>query len=314
MKLIEFLKKSEEKSFLDSFCIINFIGPAQPAVLFFQSLLGRLKEVGERPLVLCDLHLQTSAEIQAQLATSFLGSAFIYSIVVSSESVKQSASLLAYLESYKGVHLVVVATQQEQALRERADILHVFLDETVDYTLYNSLQAFLQLDQNADLRFTQELFRRSPTVPLDMACMLMQYQLFLGKNNKPFFATWFDRIVEQKQSLFLLSQYLFARDVQRFYDALSPVAQEYPAEFWIAFWSEQLWQALIFVTIAKTDGPLIAKKSVSRLPFAFMQKDWHKHSVAQLTTAHDLLYQIDYANKNGSVTEGLDLWYAKFLI
>ena len=131
--------------------------------------------------------------------------------------------------------------------------------------------------------------------------------------NVEFFSSWFDRIVEQKQSLFALSNYFFAKDSKNFYAAWRSVAADYPPEFWIAFWAEQLWQAMIFVTLAQTEDLSVAKKSVSRLPFAFMYKDWRKYSVADLTQAHALLYAIDYANKNGSVIDGLELWHAKFL-
>lgn len=313
MKLNEFFVKSTQENFLNSTCIINMIWPSQPAILFLQAFLARIKEIKQQTLVICNMQEQSYAAMQSQLATSFLGTACIYALSLVEHTAKADAAMLSYLESYHGPHTVIVGTSQEHALRERPDVLHLFLDEAIDQATYTALYKFLKKEDVVDIRFVQELFRRSQTISLDMACMMMHYQLFVGKNNQQFFTTWFDRIVEQKQSLFVLSQYLFARDAERFYHVWQQVGQEYPSEFWIAYWSEQLWQAIIFITIAKQDGALVAKKSVSRLPFAFMQKDWHKHTLEQLTLAHDMLYQIDYANKNGAITEGLDIWYAKFL-
>lgn len=314
MNLNEFLKKSDQRIFFDPIRIVNCIASSQPLLLFMSGLFARLKDVMQQQVVVCDVHTQTNTEIQAQLATSFLGESFIYGVMANTEPLKSFAAVQAYLETYEGCHLVIFCTQREHALRERDGVVHVTLEDTIDYATYRLLYKFFKQEDLTDTRFAQELFRRSPTVPLDSACLLMHYQLFVGKNFQQFFTHWFDRIIEPKHSLFSLSQYLFAKDNQRFYRAWSTVAEEYPPEFWIAFWSEQIWQALLFITIAKRDGALVAKKSVSRLPFSFMQKDWQKYSVETLTHAHDLLYQIDFANKNGAITEGLDLWYAKFLL
>lgn len=314
MKLNEFFAHSEQKDFLHSIRIINIIWPSKPAILFLQAFLNRLKVIKQQQLVMCDMQEQSSAAIQSQLAMSFLGTSCIYSIDLCGESTKLDVTLRSYLDSYTGTHLIIVGTSQDHALRERADVAHLFVEEVLDQANYCVLYKFLHDGEISDKRFVQELFRRSPKISLDMALIMMHYQLFVGKNIQHFFSTWFDRIVEQKQSLFILSQHLFARDAQRFYLAWQYVAQEYPSEFWIAFWSEQIWQAIIFITIAKQEGVLAAKKSVSRLPFSFMQKDWNRHTLEQLTLAHDRLYQIDYANKNGAITEALDIWYAKFLI
>lgn len=313
MKLNEFFSQSKQANFLESICIINIVWPSQPAILFLQSFLARLKDIKQQSLVICNLQEQSYAEIQSRLATSFLGTSCIYSFTLT-ENTKLETALLSYLETYHGLHMVVVGTSQDQALRERADVVHLFIDEAIDSVTYGNVHKFLKKDEVADTRFTQDLFRRSQTISLDMACIMMHYQLFVGKNSGQFFSTWFDRIIEQKYSLFVLSQYLFAYDAQRFYQLWHQVGPEYPSEFWIAFWSEQVWQAMIFTTIAQQDGAQLARKSVTRLPFSFMQKDWQKHSVEQLSLAHDMLSQIDYANKNGAITEGLDLFYAKFLI
>src|SRR5690606_10286153 len=115
-------------------------------------------------------------------------------------------------------------------------------------------------------------------------------------------------------STFLLAQYFFAQDKKLFFDSWFYFINSLPIEYWIAFFSEQLWQAITFIKRANlniTD----AKKHAKRLPFSFINKDWqnYKNKIDFLVKAHNELYLIDYKLKNGS-TYSLDIWLNKFFL
>ena len=162
-------------------------------------------------------------------------------------------------------------------------------------------------------QFSEQLFRQRATIDLEQALSLMRYDMVVGKNKEDFFASYIPLLVKHEESLFALSQYFFALQQEKFFTALAPLELVYPIEFWIAFWLEQVWQALIFVDTAFKQGPLAAKSYVSRLPFSFTQKDWKHFSSAELIEAHEKLYIFDYMFKNGVSSAGLHIWYIDFL-
>ena len=140
----------------------------------------------------------------------------------------------------------------------------------------------------------------------------MGYQSVIGRKSEAFFAQWLSKIITPNKSLFSLSQYLFARQSQAFLQQWKALKDDFPDEFWIAYWSEQLWQAALFVMRAKAQGYDAAKRGAFRLPFSFINKDWQKHNEQSLVAAHDALYKLDYNLKNSAGGHGLELWYAIF--
>jgi hypothetical protein len=308
----QFFQRSSQPDFFESFKIVNFVTPLFHP-LFFSALLDFAKKSSKRPVTLFDLTEHTATAIRSQLEMSFLGNSSCYILTPGPDLASLDSQLSAYLATYTGIHQLILFTKPEEQLDAREGIIFVNIDATLDRELYRIVLSWKAGEASIDLRFVDELFRRTETVALDVAIIMMHYQLLLGKNSEQFFAKWFDRIIVPKKSLFILSQYLFAGDVKRFYSAWPAVAQDYPIEFWLAFWSEQLWQAIIFITTARREDLAAAKKLVSRLPFSFMQKDWQRFSPEVLISAHNQLYQIDYAQKNGAITDGLELWYAKVL-
>ena len=88
----------------------------------------------------------------------------------------------------------------------------------------------------------------------------------------------------------------------------------YAPEFWIAFFSEQLWQASIYVQYVSQNNAAEGRKYAYRLPFSFFQKDYKKYTLEQFARAHDFLYAIDHGTKNGSASDGIELFiHAAFM-
>ena len=99
---------------------------------------------------------------------------------------------------------------------------------------------------------------------LDDACRMMNYQTVVGRNGNQFFDQWYTKLVLSEVSLFTLSQYFLGRNTKLFLKQWKACKNDYPPEFWVAYWSEQLWQAAQYVSKAKAYGVAEAKKGVVR--------------------------------------------------
>jgi hypothetical protein len=149
-------------------------------------------------------------------------------------------------------------------------------------------------------------------ISLDHACILMHYARLLGANTDQFVHQWLDKILMPERSLFTLSTHFFAKKPKVFFELLGHIGGEYPEIFWVSYWSESLWRAHYYVALNQTKQFGEAKKMSNRLPFSFIQRDWKLHSPSALKKAHQQLYEIDFALKNGASEGMLDLFYSKF--
>ena len=114
----------------------------------------------------------------------------------------------------------------------------------------------------------------------------MGYQMVVGRKFDPFFKHWYSRLIIPRQSFFVLSQHFFAQRPTLFLEKWKVCKGDLPVEFWIAYWSEQLWQASLFVLRARSQGIGEAKKQAYRLPFSFINKDWQRYTVKGLSQTY----------------------------
>lgn len=307
MQNLEFLQKIQEVASTPQSWI--FFSRDYP-VLFFSFFIDRLQKNSGAQKVFVNLDNRDALnQMYPQLETSFLGEIRIYVLTGIGElSPSDKKKFYAYLKKYQGPHHVVVCVDDGDIFDQA-----ITLPDAVTLSLYQILYELLHGAPCTDRSFMQRLFEEHKTIPLETACALLRYQVVLGRRHAAFFDEWLPSIVTPVQSLFTMSQYFFARQVTPFREIQNKLGQEYVDEFWVSYWSEQLWQAIIFITHAQKSSPLEAKKLVNRLPFSFMQKDWKSYTVIELTRAHDFLYDIDFGLKNGRAADGIELFYGKFL-
>jgi hypothetical protein len=178
---------------------------------------------------------------------------------------------------------------------------------------------FFYSDALVPEKTVKKVYKEQQKIPLDTACMMMEYMsvFYLQDDASSAHELLFSRLLEKiskpEQSLFVVSQYFFAKESVNFFAAWHAVATDFPVEFWTTYWSEQLWQASLFVAQVKELGPLGARKGINRLQFSFMQRDWKKYTARELCAAHNFLYSVDYGLKNGYATHGLELFFEHFL-
>lgn len=311
MILSEFLKRLNAGPDFPGLAVIAFQAEAYPAA-FFAQMIALLKS--KTVVASLDLEQQKLGEIKAQLETSFLGSRMIYWVKNSHDlDAAGKKAWDGYVKTYTGPHCIAYASEKVSSKLTSEHAILVELPEYVDATLYSTLYSAFYPLAPVDQSFVIKIFSISPKVSLDKACQLMAYQPLLGARSEAFFKEWLSKLIAPEKSLFTLSQYLFAKQPKMFLEQWKAIKNDFPDEFWTVYWSEQIWQATLFVTRARSQGIAEAKKAAYRLPFSFINKDWQKYSHESLVQSHQFLTKLDYNLKNSAGTHGLELWFQKFM-
>jgi hypothetical protein len=284
--------------------LLCFYGPQYPG-LFFSQFFIRARNNGLRLTTLPVEEIEFSV-FSAATQMSFLGQTSLFWCpgLVDCTAAKKK-ELIAYLEKYVGPNRILVWSDSTLGKSSVEFPAHV------DQKLFKELWQLLYPDTLLLEESFTNFFRNKMTLSWDAACMIIHYmQVF--DNQDAMSANFLKKIIEPERSLFTLSQYFFAKQSE-FLELWQAIETAFPPEFWIAFWSEQLWQAALFVDQVLQVGPQAARKGINRLPFSFMQKDWKGYTVRELCAAHNFLYSVDYGIKNGHATNGLELFLFKFI-
>ncbi len=280
----------------------------------------------ENKFNILSLEDSTEQKFNAELYVSFLGNNTYYWVVTRLALLAgKQARFKNYILNYDGPHSLflydTLGTSGQDDLLAIKNKQHCFIKfpEKVNRILYKDLYMLLFNSSTFNNTFVDFLFRNKEYISLEDACQFMGYQSVIGSNSKKFFMLWSPYITKSEKSLFLLSQYFFERNKRLFFDYWIKIFQDYPVEFWIAFFSDLLWQAVIFLEHANTKNlnnfkASFSKKQFTRLPFSFINKDWKKYSSAFLQQAHADLYTIDYNHKNNLNSYKLEIWYNKFFL
>lgn len=289
-----------------AFC---FQGSTYP-LLFFTGFLSKVTYQKEYALQHIDLTEVDLKSFCSSLSMSFLGQSIIYwckdSSVLSETAQKQWYNFIA---QYQGPHTILFFAPS--SITVQTSLGSITLPDTIQIGEYQQLYTML-FDKKFSNLFIKKLFQRHSSVPLEVACLLMEYQYIAGKTGDLFLEHWLDKLISEKRSLFTLSNYFFAKQSKQFFALWANLVEDYPPEFWVSYWAEQLWQAFCFVLYARKQSLLEAKKITNRLPFSFAQFLWQSYTLKELTHAHQFLYTIDYNLKNGGSAAFLELFYIKF--
>lgn len=280
-------------------------------VIFIAQLITNARAQG-KVIESIDLAESALANVLGQLQTSFLGMGLTYYLRNCHELDKKNRqSLFEYLSTYHGPHQVLLCALNEDAVRLHKQCL-VEIPEAMNAATVLALLSFLKKKNNAQIqKFIQTVCASYTNITLDQACMIIAYMQVIGKYDDC--ANLLERILQSEQSLFLLSQYFFAKDAPNFLKRWSIIESEYPMTFWCTYWSEQLWRAYYARYYLDQQQLQHAKNIGYRLPFSYLQKDWKKNSLTGLKNAHQSIYELDLAYKNNIETQaGIELFYTKF--
>ena len=325
MQLKAALSKIQEDSLLSGLSVIMLSGHENP-LMFLTTFYQRLRNI-EIEVTFLDTESFSFEDCKSQFEMSFLGMRRLYILKhFSSMDAEAKKKWHTYLERYEGPHVVLFfdcleavkkdkdESIKQKVLGERSTHLLIEIPGTIDIGLYKEIFSYFYPAVSINPNFVTALFSAHSELTLDDACRCMSYQTVVGRHWNSFFDSWISKLIVSETSLFLLSETFFAKNPKKFFKLWKGCKETYPVEFWIAYWSEQLWQAVQYIQRVRQFGIVEAKKNKHRLPFSFMNVDYKKHSQISLSQAHDLLYTLDYCLKNGADSAGLELWYHKFLV
>jgi hypothetical protein len=253
------------------------------------------------------LSIADSSNIMNVLSSSFLGMSNIYWL---SSLDNAPTEIQTFIKKYNGPHYVWYYASLNNDSSYTAGIPTIDVPETITANQYQQLYR-LFYKGTCESSFLNTLFSHREKIDIEEACLLMHYHSLLGKNAQHFFTSWYERIFSHETSLFQLSQDLLQKNSTQFFHRWKNCYEEYPPEFWIAWLSDQLWQACIYCNTPLKEKSTISKKL--RLPFSFIQRDWKQHSTDELMEAYHQLVLIDHGLKNGARPENLDIFCARFM-
>lgn len=291
--------------------VVCFVGEHYP-LLFFSWILPRIVPQDQQFISL-EIGQHTHAEIRAQLETSFLGQQSVYWLRnLSDESAQETRSWIGYLQEYAGPHTILFFAP-ESLLPSKHSFHTISVPDAVDAPLFELLLTIIAtMSEHNAHNFAKKAIARYRTISLDQAYLIAHYVQLSGRSINEFIHEWLDKLLVADASLFALSTAFFAHNTQNFFLLWSQLEHLYSPQFWVSFWSEQLWRAYWFVRFMEAGDNLEAKKISYRLPFSFMQKDWRRYDAEQLKKFHAQIYAADFQLKNNSGSFSLDVMYGNF--
>lgn len=292
---------------------------------FFKLFLNYLKK--QQKIEYTSLYINSLSDWQAclpNLEMSFLGQKNYYWLHELALDTKNKQLVYKYLVNYQGPHTILFFINSDDylifnnTLDSKAQIAKTNL-EVCDLSKQITNKEVLDLAHliagpnhlrvSNFIKKIQTQFKLQ--LDLEQVCILMQYAL-LVREPAELEATWLEQILNTDQSLFALSKHFLFRDSKLFYQAWSQLSTNYADQFWMMFFSEQIFRAYWFIVYQKAQDFRLAKQIGVRLPFEFMKSGWRYLDPKLLIQAHDFLYQVDYQLKNGGSELWLEAFFNKF--
>lgn len=176
-------------------------------LLFFSQIITRLKLLNSSFKVL-NLQEYDWQQLQATLATTFLGSVQTFWLGDISElSVSYKKELFEYLKTYAGPHILLCFINEKEQFETQSPV--IILNEPLSPADLDNLFEFLWATDAR--RFLGMIKQNYKTLSLDMIILLGQYSIVLGDKTELFMRTWYEKIVQPEESLFILAQSFFSK-------------------------------------------------------------------------------------------------------
>jgi hypothetical protein len=311
MNLIKICRDFVRLDEMSEHSVVCFTIKKEYPLLYFSQLITKITK-DNNPFISIDLAGGEIGSVQAQLESSFLGASQRYWLgyidALPKAALKQWQS---YLDAYQGPNSLYYVTSYDQKQEKKRN--SILIPDDITKIEFRGLYTFFVKEPNQiDLQRIDQFYMKADTIPLDTACLLLSYMRVMGSQSQEFYTDWLEQILLPKQSLFVLSQHLFAKKITSFLSYWHEVKGQYPEQFWISFWSDQLWRAAFYCKYMSESKITDAKTVGQRLPFSFLQKDYRLHRFDELYHAHQSLYDLDYDLKHGGSAIGLDLFLYNF--
>ena len=225
----------------------------------------------------------------------------------------------SYLCSYNGPHNLIFFLSPEEVKRSYATNNWMLIDipDAINSSDALMLYPFFahELQKTVFELFVKKIFEWYGAVSFETLCLLLSYAGLVGtKNIDQFFSLVGNKIIVPDQSLFSLAQDFLAGKASNFFKKWLIIEEHYQHQFWVTFWSNQLFRAQGFVAYMKKKDHINAKAIGARnLPFSFIERDWRRYqNNTVLIDAHQHLCDLDSHIKLTSYPHAFDIFFARF--
>jgi hypothetical protein len=317
-KFDSFLAKLGKKSFWAESPVIAFHGK-EYSFHFFYILFLYLEE---NSLLSCELKrtLCNSNNIPfctSSLKENFLGNRSFYWLgdITGALSLKKNSNFYKFLCDYEGPNQLAFFIDSSLRLDFKKISYCVGVEDFVDFSLYKKLLDAIGGKQLAGaakrINLVRNFFSFHGKVPLNFACVLANWISLVsisGQSSK-MFLDYICYGLSDTPVLFDIADAFFSKNSDKFFDCWSRVFDLYPAVFWAAYWSDQIWRAHHVVSFSSKMDFAAARRFGFNLPFSFLNRSWKKYHVSYFAKLHDFLYGIDFSIKRGSQFCSFDLFF-----
>jgi hypothetical protein len=289
---------------VDSSCAYLFVGKEYPLLFFSYFIPYYVHTHHLRLYRIEDININ---ELSLIAESSFLGSRqLIWIGNLSDIDARALSPLLDWLSLYQGPN-IIMGWLPEAYEKRLKNIQKIIIPDITDGSFIHSLSILI----SSSKKIPSAIIERYKTLTLDKACMLLHYGCLYEGSSRDTFYDFLDLLIKGEESLFTLSQYFFAQKPSYFYTLWIVLQHKYSTAFWISFWSDQLWNAYQYIEQV-SEKKSIFHSSHWRLPFSFLKYDWKRYTLLELSQAHQQIYTIDYAFKNGRTFPFFDHFLAQF--
>lgn len=313
MDFVTFINNAQSDEFLHVNKSVCFTGRKEKYPLLFFSLLFK-QGIGISVETINTADEDTAA-IVAKLSTTFLGNTSFYWLKnISALKGKKQKTLFVFLKQYRGPNSIAFFVNQDALSNQKEVPLCIPLPEKIDQKLFIQLASYLGMPITKSREsLVTKIFKKGGALSLDGSCLLMQSLTLVGRGSDELVLDWLASSITLEHSLNELSQYFFSKQSHLFFTLWSRVGDDYSPQFWLSFWSDQLWRAFNFVQQSRQQNFIEAKRLCFRLPYRFVQRDFKTADLSALRAAHNFIYSVDCSLKNGGSTFSLELFYTYFL-
>jgi hypothetical protein len=231
---------------------------------------------------------------------AFLGVTYCYYIRGINElSESEKKEWLLFLNNYQGPHTLVIVLLDDSLIPSASESFVLPEMVRINDLLFLADILHKQVKKSLIIELMQKVlpFQNEYTFNFGMTIMLYIRVMSLSMINA-FCDQYMPSLLVHDNSLFHLAEAFFSKD-QSFFKKWHYFFSHYSIQFWISFWHEQLFRAIMFSFYKKTNAHDLAKKVSFRLPFSIINGGWKKLHINKLQKTHSVFFHFDCNIKNG---------------
>ncbi|MBT4595115.1 hypothetical protein HOD08_04545 [bacterium] len=289
-------------------------GPRLPGVIV-ADIIDRAKKTASFQIVSCSRDEFVERSKHDAMQQTFLMSRRLWwlgEVCTGAAAPKKQQAFFARVAQINPIDIVIffvsdTAKVPKQVL-DKATVVDV-----PGYANFQNLRDVLGDKLNFDAM--KSALRAVPKMTIDAACTMNFCASTVGAKSNGDFSEYAEKVCADEEGVgfFALVDAFFARDHKKFFEVWDKKASDYPDVYWIVFWSEKIWRACFFVDYMNKGRNAEAKRFSGGLSFGFARKGGYKNfTVKGLTSAYDMLYEMDRRIKMGGGTLELDGFFVKY--